>query len=223
MDEAVPAAVNPSFMDFLLSAAFLRSTAFIVFLAVALTALVLVVMIFNTLLTFRKIPEDLSVKLCRALEIGDLNGAINACTEHPSVFSSMLLAGFDSVSGGYDAVMTAVSLEADVIRRRMMRKVKLLSGCALILPALGLFFALSGLCAALVHFAISAEESAQILALHIASAVTPLALGILISIPIIILCYVMENLNVRTILRLEDLAHKRIRILSNARVEDVPY
>lgn len=192
----------------------------ILFFLLSAAALCLFIDLSLTVRKHKIIPVHLIQKVHESLNHSDLDKAIDCCKAHPSTLSRVLLAGFNNLTHGFDAVSEAVVKEIEMEDEKLMQRISYLNLCGSLAPMLGLIGTVTGMVSAFYVIGTTAgAEKAKLLALAIAQALYATAVGLFIAVPIIIAFTIIRNNANRIIISLESAAEDVLKIIRNAKIE----
>lgn len=142
---------------------------------------------FDQLITLRKqqiLPEGLGDLVRKQLIGGQFTQAREACQQHPSLLSFVLLQGLEELEGGWDAVEKGVEDALAEQSARLFRRVEYLSVIGNIAPMLGLLGTVTGMIFAFERVASTqGGAGAADLAEGIYQALVTTVAGLIIAIP----------------------------------------
>jgi biopolymer transport protein ExbB len=169
----------------------------------------------------RLLPENVISGVKSSLEKGDLNESIDVCEKHQSPLSNILMAGFSSISNGFEHIQEAVSVAADLESEKILQRINYLNLCGQISPMLGLLGTVVGMVKAFAGLAGEAGAAkAQLLALAISGALWTTVAGLLISVPALLAYTIFKNVATRILLESQATVLDLLKILRTAEVED---
>jgi biopolymer transport protein ExbB len=149
------------------------------------------------LLTIRRealIPPELDDTVAKQLAAGNVNAAVQACKEQPSLLGFVLHAGLSEVEGGWPAVEKAMEDATAEQAARLLRKIEYFSVIGNLAPMMGLLGTVVGMVFAFREVADTqgAARAAE-LASGIYQALVTTVAGLLIAIPSLALFAVFRN------------------------------
>jgi biopolymer transport protein ExbB len=218
---AAQTAAGTSFLDIILNSGFIGILIWLMLFATSAATMGLIIDACISIRAIKIMPPELVNAVRSSLSEGDLGGALEACEATPGPLASILLAGFNNVSEGFEVVMDSVSTAADIENEKLMQRVNYLNLCGQIAPMLGLMGTVTGMVDAFAGLATkSGAEKASALALAISQALYTTAVGLLISVPAILaFTFVRNNAN-KIILSMESLTFDLVKVLRGAEVSE---
>ncbi len=157
----------------------------LILLALSLTAAYL---IFDQIMTIRRkdiMPPGLSETVRESLVAGNVKDAKQACVDHPSLLSFVLMNGISELKYGWSATEKALEDALAEQSARLLRKVEYLSVIGNIAPMVGLLGTVIGMIAAFQQVASNQAGSAPQLAEGIYQALVTTVGGLIVAIPAI--------------------------------------
>jgi biopolymer transport protein ExbB len=220
-DAPPPPAADTSFLDIILNSGFIGILIWLMLFASSAATMGLIIDACISIRGVKIMPPELVNAVRNSLNEGDLGAALEACEATPGPLASILLAGFNNVSEGFEVVMDSVSSAADIESEKLMQRVNYLNLCGQIAPMLGLMGTVTGMVDAFAGLATkSGAEKASALALAISQALYTTAVGLLISVPAILaFTFVRNNAN-KIILSMEVLTYDLVKVLRGAEVSE---
>ncbi len=195
----------------------------VIWILLFLSSAVGLCLIIDALLTVRMhkiVPRHLVLKVHESLNQGDLAKAIDNCKAHPSPLSRVLLAGFNNLAHGFDAVSESIVKEIEMEDEKLMQRINYLNLCGSLAPMLGLLGTVTGMVSAFYAIGTTTgAEKAKLLAIAIAQALYTTAVGLFIAVPVIIAFTMIRNNANRIIISLEGAAEDVLKIIRNAEIE----
>jgi len=163
-------------------------------------------------------PARLIDKVQEAMGQGDIVAAMEACQNNPSSMSNILLAAFQHVEEGFDAIQEAVNGASDLEQEKMMQRLTWISVCSNLGPSLGLLGTVQGMILTFQALASGGAGDAAALASSIGQALWTTAGGLIVSIPSITAFYSLRNSANRLILRMTAVTMEFLNGLRNVEV-----
>lgn len=174
----------PGFFSILLSGGPVGVMIMLVLFALSLTAAYLV---FEHIMTLRRteiMPEGLGDRVRESLTAGRVAEADQACRQHPSFLSFVILNGLAELDGGWAAVEKALEDATAEQSARLFRKIEYLSVIGNIAPMVGLLGTVTGMIIAFQQVAnTQGSAGAGDLAEGIYQALVTTVGGLIIAIP----------------------------------------
>lgn len=162
-------------------------------------------------------PQSLIDQVKEAMDLGDLQRAIDICDNDPSSMAKILKAGFAHVEEGFDVIDEAISAAGDLEIEQMMQRLNWISVCASLAPMLGLLGTVQGMILTFASIATSGVEISA-LSLTISQALYTTAGGLCVAIPSIAFFYALRNNANRLVLRMQVVTGDLIKNLRNVEV-----
>lgn len=162
-------------------------------------------------------PQALIDQVKEAMDLGDLQRAIDICDNDPSSMAKILKAGFAHVEEGFDVIDEAISAAGDLEIEQMMQRLNWISVCASLAPMLGLLGTVQGMILTFASIATSGVEISA-LSLTISQALYTTAGGLCVAIPSIAFFYALRNNANRLVLRMQVVTGDLIKNLRNVEV-----
>ncbi len=185
-NETAPAVTPPGFLEIVFSGGILGISILLVLFSLSLIAAYLII---EHLITIRRsdvIPPGLADAVRQSLNSGDLVAATQACNEHPSLLSFVLLHGMSELEFGWTSVEKALEDALAEQAARLYRKIEYLSVISNVAPMVGLLGTVSGMILAFQKVASTqGMASAPQLAEGIYQALVTTVGGLIIAIPAI--------------------------------------
>lgn len=162
-------------------------------------------------------PQALIDQVKEAMDLGDLQRAIDICDNDPSSMAKILKAGFAHVEEGFDVIDEAISAAGDLEIEQMMQRLNWISVCASLAPMLGLLGTVQGMILTFASIATSGVEISA-LSMTISQALYTTAGGLCVAIPSIAFFYALRNNANRLVLRMQVVTGDLIKNLRNVEV-----
>ena len=163
-------------------------------------------------------PPVLVTSVQQAMAEGDVVKAMQVCEANPSAMSSIVLAAFQHVEEGFEAIQEAVNAASDLEQEKIQQRLNWISVCGNLGPSLGLLGAVEGMILTFAQLASGAAGDAAALAGSIGQALYTTAGGLVISIPAITFFYSLRNKANRLILRMTAVTMELLNGLRNVEV-----
>ena len=166
----------------------------------------------------RLMPKRLMDGVQGAMAEGDVVKAMEICQQNPSAMASIVMAAFQHIEEGFEAIQEAVTAASDLEQEKIQQRLNWISVCGNLGPSLGLLGTVQGM---IMCFATLASGVPDIGALagNISQALWTTAGGLVVSIPALTLFYSIRNNANRLILRMTALTMELIKPLRNVEVE----
>ena len=163
-------------------------------------------------------PPVLVTSVQQAMAEGDVVRAMQVCEANPSAMSSIVLAAFQHVEEGFEAIQEAVNAASDLEQEKIQQRLNWISVCGNLGPSLGLLGTVEGMILTFAQLASGAAGDAAALAGSIGQALYTTAGGLVISIPAITFFYSLRNKANRLILRMTAVTMELLNGLRNVEV-----
>ena len=163
-------------------------------------------------------PPVLVTSVQQAMAEGDVVKAMQVCEANPSAMSSIVLAAFQHVEEGFEAIQEAVNAASDLEQEKIQQRLNWISVCGNLGPSLGLLGTVEGMILTFAQLASGAAGDAAALAGSIGQALYTTAGGLVISIPAITFFYSLRNKANRLILRMTAVTMELLNGLRNVEV-----
>jgi len=153
---------------------------------IGVLSLIMVALIIDHLLNIRRttlMPPGVAEEVHRLLGEREIDGAKQACEQHPSFLSRLLNAGLDEVGVGYANIEKSMEDAAVEQSARLFRRIEYLSVIGTIVPMLGLMGTVWGMIQAFVEFEQKANPQVSELAPGIYRALVTTLLGLGVAVP----------------------------------------
>lgn len=165
-------------------------------------------------------PPQLISDVQVAMQEGDVVKAINTCQTNPSPMSSIVVAAFQHVEEGFEAIQEAVNAASDLEQEKIQQHLNWIAVCGNLGPSLGLLGTVQGMILTFEALACGAAGDAAALASSIGQALWTTAAGLIVSIPSVACFYIMRNKANRIILRMTAVTMELLNGLRNVSVEE---
>ena len=164
-------------------------------------------------------PQRLLSNVQTAMAEGDVAKAMDFCRQDPSPMSSIVMAAFQHVEEGFEAIQEAVTQASDFEQEKIPQRLNWISVCGNLGPSLGLLGTVQGMILTFQALASGGAGDAAALANSIGQALWTTAAGLIVSIPSITMFYVLRNKANRLILRMTAVTMELLNGLRNVSVE----
>lgn len=163
-------------------------------------------------------PKKLVDNVQAAMAEGDVVKAMQVCEQNPSAMSSIVMAAFQHVEEGFEAIQEAVNAASDLEQEKIQQRLNWISVCGNLGPSLGLLGTVEGMILTFAKLAAGSAGDASALAGSIGQALYTTAGGLVISIPAITFFYSLRNKANRLILRMTAVTMELLNGLRNVEV-----
>ncbi len=153
-----------------------------------------------------------------AMAEGDVVKAMEVCKNNPSAMSSIVMAAFQHVEEGFEAIQEAVTAASDLEQEKIQQRLNWISVCGNLGPSLGLLGTVEGMILTFAKLAQGSAGDASALAGSIGQALYTTAGGLVISIPAITFFYSLRNKANRLILQMTAVTMELLNGLRNVEV-----
>jgi biopolymer transport protein ExbB len=171
-------------------------------------------------------PKKLLSGVQEAMSEGDVVKAMEVCEQNPSAMSSIVLAAFQHIEEGFEAIQEAVTAASDLEQEKIQQRLNWISVCGNLGPSLGLLGTVQGMILTFQALASGGAGDASALASSIGQALWTTAGGLIVSIPAITVFYSLRNKANRLILKMTAMTMEILNGLRNVSVdpaaEEVP-
>lgn len=164
-------------------------------------------------------PQKLLNNVQAAMAEGDVVKAMQACESDPSPMASIVLAAFQHIEEGFEAIQEAVNGASDLEQEKLQQRINWVSVCGNLGPSLGLLGTVQGMILTFQALASGGAGDAAALANSIGQALWTTAGGLIVSIPSITMFYVLRNKANRLILKMTAMTMEILNSLRNVAVE----
>ena len=167
----------------------------------------------------RLMPKRLLDGVQGAMAEGDVVKAMEICQQNPSAMSSIVLAAFQHIEEGFDAIQEAVNAASDLEQEKIQQRLNWISVCGNLGPSLGLLGTVQGMILTFDALASGGAGDASALASSIGQALWTTAGGLVVSIPAITVFYSLRNKANRLILKMTAMTMEILNGLRNVSVD----
>ena len=164
-------------------------------------------------------PKKLMDGVQGAMAEGDVVKAMEICQQNPSAMSSIVLAAFQHIEEGFEAIQEAVTAASDLEQEKIQQRLNWISVCGNLGPSLGLLGTVQGMILTFQALASGGAGDASALASSIGQALWTTAGGLIVSIPSITIVYSLRNRANRLILKMTALTMEILNGLRNVSVD----
>ena len=164
-------------------------------------------------------PKKLLSGVQEAMSEGDVVKAMEVCEQNPSAMSSIVLAAFQHIEEGFEAIQEAVNAASDLEQEKIQQRLNWISVCGNLGPSLGLLGTVQGMILTFQALASGGAGDAAALANSIGQALWTTAGGLIVSIPSITVFYSMRNKANRLILKMTAMTMEILNGLRNVSVD----
>ena len=163
-------------------------------------------------------PKKLMDGVTAAMAEGDVVKAMEVCQQNPSAMSNIVLAAFQHIEEGFEAIQEAVTAASDLEQEKIQQRLNWISVCGNLGPSLGLLGTVQGMILTFQALASGGAGDASALAASIGQALWTTAGGLIVSIPSITIFYMLRNNANRLILRMTAVTMELLNNLRNVEV-----
>ena len=167
-------------------------------------------------------PKKLMDGVQAAMAEGDVVKAMEVCQNNPSAMGSIVLAAFQHIEEGFEAIQEAVTAASDLEQEKIQQRLNWISVCGNLGPSLGLLGTVQGMILTFQALASGGAGDAAALANSIGQALWTTAGGLIVSIPSITIFYSLRNKANRLILKMQAMTMEILNGLRNVGTEEVP-
>ena len=167
----------------------------------------------------RLMPKRLLDGVQGAMAEGDVVKAMEICQQNPSAMSSIVLAAFQHIEEGFEAIQEAVNAASDLEQEKIQQRLNWISVCGNLGPSLGLLGTVQGMILTFDALASGGAGDASALASSIGQALWTTAGGLVVSIPAITVFYSLRNKANRLILKMTAMTMEILNGLRNVSVD----
>ncbi|MCR5752843.1 MAG: MotA/TolQ/ExbB proton channel family protein [Kiritimatiellae bacterium] len=167
-------------------------------------------------------PKKLMDGVMTAMSEGDVAKAMEVCRQNPSAMGSIVLAAFQHVEEGFEAIQEAVTAASDLEQEKIQQRLNWISVCGNLGPSLGLLGTVQGMILTFQALASGGAGDASALASSIGQALWTTAGGLIVSIPSITVFYSLRNKANRLILKMTAMTMEILNGLRNVSVDAAP-
>ena len=164
-------------------------------------------------------PKKLMDGVQGAMAEGDVVKAMEICQQNPSAMSSIVMAAFQHIEEGFEAIQEAVTAASDLEQEKIQQRLNWISVCGNLGPSLGLLGTVQGMILTFQALASGGAGDASALASSIGQALWTTAGGLIVSIPSITIFYSLRNKANRLILKMTALTMEILNGLRNVSVD----
>ena len=164
-------------------------------------------------------PKKLMDGVTGAMGEGDVVKAMEICQQNPSAMASIVLAAFQHIEEGFEAIQEAVTAASDLEQEKIQQRLNWISVCGNLGPSLGLLGTVQGMILTFQALASGGAGDASALAASIGQALWTTAGGLIVSIPAITTFYVLRNKANRMILKMTAMTMEILNGLRNVSVD----
>ena len=154
-----------------------------------------------------------------AMAEGDVVKAMEICQQNPSAMSSIVMAAFQHIEEGFEAIQEAVTAASDLEQEKIQQRLNWISVCGNLGPSLGLLGTVQGMILTFQALAAGGAGDAAALATSIGQALWTTAGGLIVSIPSITVFYSLRNKANRLILKMTAMTMEILNGLRNVSVD----
>ena len=147
-------------------------------------------------------PKRLMDGVQAAMAEGDVVKAMQVCQQNPSAMGSIVMAAFQHIEEGFEAIQEAVTAASDFEQEKIQQRLNWISVCGNLGPSLGLLGTVQGMILTFQALASGGAGDAAALANSIGQALWTTAGGLIVSIPSITIFYSLRNKANRLILKM---------------------
>ena len=167
----------------------------------------------------RLMPKRLMDGVQGAMAEGDVVKAMEICQQNPSAMASIVMAAFQHIEEGFEAIQEAVTAASDLEQEKIQQRLNWISVCGNLGPSLGLLGTVQGMILTFQALASGGAGDASALASSIGQALWTTAGGLIVSIPSITVFYSLRNKANRLILRMTAMTMEILNGLRNVSVD----
>ena len=164
-------------------------------------------------------PKKLMDGVQAAMAEGDVVKAREVCQQNPSAMSSIVMAAFQHIEEGFEAIQEAVTAASDLEQEKIQQRLNWISVCGNLGPSLGLLGTVQGMILTFQALAAGGAGDASALANSIGQALWTTAGGLIVSIPSITVFYSLRNKANRLILKMTAMTMEILNGLRNVSVD----
>ena len=164
-------------------------------------------------------PRKLLDGVQSAMAEGDVVKAMEVCQQNPSAMSAIVLAAFQHIEEGFEAIQEAVTAASDLEQEKIQQRLNWISVCGNLGPSLGLLGTVQGMILTFQALASGGAGDASALASSIGQALWTTAGGLIVSIPSITIFYSLRNKANRLILKMTAMTMEILNGLRNVSVD----
>ena len=164
-------------------------------------------------------PRRLMDGVQSAMAEGDVVKAMEVCQQNPSAMASIVMAAFQHIEEGFEAIQEAVTAASDLEQEKIQQRLNWISVCGNLGPSLGLLGTVQGMILTFQALASGGAGDAAALANSIGQALWTTAGGLIVSIPSITVFYSLRNKANRLILKMQAMTMEILNGLRNVSVD----
>ena len=164
-------------------------------------------------------PKRLMDGVTAAMSEGDVVKAMEVCQQNPSAMASIVMAAFQHIEEGFEAIQEAVNAASDFEQEKIQQRLNWISVCGNLGPSLGLLGTVQGMILTFQALASGGAGDAAALANSIGQALWTTAGGLIVSIPSITAFYSLRNKANRLILKMTAMTMEILNGLRNVSVD----
>ena len=164
-------------------------------------------------------PKKLMDGVTAAMAEGDVVKAMEVCQQNPSAMASIVMAAFQHIEEGFEAIQEAVTAASDLEQEKIQQRLNWISVCGNLGPSLGLLGTVQGMILTFQALASGGAGDASALANSIGQALWTTAGGLIVSIPSITVFYSLRNKANRLILKMTAMTMEILNGLRNVSVD----
>ena len=164
-------------------------------------------------------PKRLMDGVQNAMLEGDVVKAMEICQQNPSAMSSIVIAAFQHIEEGFEAIQEAVTAASDLEQEKIQQRLNWIAVCGNLGPSLGLLGTVQGMILTFQALASGGAGDAAALANSIGQALWTTAAGLIVSIPSVTIFYSLRNKANRLILKMTALTMEILNGLRNVSVD----
>ena len=164
-------------------------------------------------------PKKLMDGVQAAMAEGDVVKAMEVCQQNPSAMASIVMAAFQHIEEGFEAIQEAVTAASDLEQEKIQQRLNWISVCGNLGPSLGLLGTVQGMILTFEALAKGGAGDAAALANSIGQALWTTAAGLCVSIPSITVFYSLRNKANRIILKMTAMTMEILNGLRNVSVD----
>ena len=167
----------------------------------------------------RLMPRRLMDGVQNAMAEGDVVKAMEICQQNPSAMGSIVMAAFQHIEEGFEAIQEAVTAASDLEQEKIQQRLNWISVCGNLGPSLGLLGTVQVMILTFQALASGGAGDAAALANSIGQALWTTAGGLIVSIPSITVFYSLRNKANRLILKMTALTMEILNGLRQVSVD----
>ena len=164
-------------------------------------------------------PRRLMDGVTGAMSEGDVVKAMEVCQQNPSAMSNIVMAAFQHIEEGFDAIQEAVTAASDLEQEKIQQRLNWIAVCGNLGPSLGLLGTVQGMILTFQALASGGAGDASALASSIGQALWTTAGGLIVSIPAVTVFYSLRNKANRLILKMTAMTMEILNGLRNVAVD----